>query len=241
MRPGSVSALRGIELSVKDLDGAARFFTQAWRLEEDSRSEGIVYLRGACTRRWILSLRPGTRAEVIRIVLEVASHADLDVLHQRLTRWRGSEPSEPARLAAPGGGQGFEFKDPEGRRYLVVTGVADHASSLPETDRPRKISHVNLNSADTAASSAFLCDALGFRVSDQTRKMQFLRCSTDHHSVVLAFAKQATLNHIAFEMEGLESLMRGIGRLRDHGYPVEWGTGAARAGEQRLRVFRRPG
>jgi catechol 2,3-dioxygenase len=237
MRPGTVRALRAVELSVRDLAAASRFFTDAWRLEEEGRKDGIAYFRGASTLRWILSLRQGARTEVARIVFDVASEADVEHLHGKVARWPGTEASAPDAVSAPGGGWGFEFNDPEGRRYLAVTGIADHASPLPDADRPRKISHVNLNSADSAASSAFLCEVLGFRISDQTRKMQFLRCSADHHSVVLAFAKHATLNHIAFGMADLESLMRGIGRLRDHGYTIEWGPGRHGPGNNAFAYF----
>jgi catechol 2,3-dioxygenase len=33
--------------------------------------------------------------------------------------------------------------------------------------------------------------------------------------------------------------MRGMGRMKDNGYPIEWGPGPARAGQQRVRLFLR--
>jgi catechol 2,3-dioxygenase len=43
--------------------------------------------------------------------------------------------------------------------------------------------------------------------------------------MVLGFAGGPTLNHIAFEMPDLESVMRGAGRMRDDGRGIEWGPG----------------
>ena len=43
--------------------------------------------------------------------------------------------------------------------------------------------------------------------------------------MVLGFTGGPTLNHIAFEMPDLDSVMRGAGRLRDDGRAIEWGPG----------------
>ena len=73
----------------------------------------------------------------------------------------------------------------------------------------------------------FACyrDALGFTLTDTTQRLRFLSCNADHHSMVLGFTGGPTLNHIAFEMPDLESVMRGAGRMRDDGRAIEWGPG----------------
>jgi catechol 2,3-dioxygenase len=42
---------------------------------------------------------------------------------------------------------------------------------------------------------------------------------------VVGFAGGPTLNHLAFEMPDLDAVMRGAGRMRDHGHEIEWGPG----------------
>ncbi len=111
----------------------------------------------------------------------------------------------------------------------------------PQADRPTKLSHVNLNCRDNDATFGFLRDVLGFKLSDQTRQFRFIRCNADHHSLVLGFNDNANLNHIAFEMPDLDSVMRGIGRMRDHGYPVEWGPGRHGPGNNVFAYFCGPG
>jgi len=55
--------------------------------------------------------------------------------------------------------------------------------------------------------------------------MTFVRCNRKHHCIAYARAGFSSLNHIAFDMPSLEAVMRGIGRLRDAGYPAVWGPG----------------
>ncbi|MEQ9121285.1 MAG: VOC family protein, partial [Alphaproteobacteria bacterium] len=70
-----------------------------------------------------------------------------------------------------------------------------------------------------------------------TRMFKFLGCNSDHHCIAFAFGGGPTLNHVAFEMPTLESLMRGAGRLRDAGHPIEWGVGRHGPGDNVFAYF----
>ena len=138
----------------------------------------------------------------------------------------GLEQGPPAILAITfcGGKEEREVKGPEGELYRFVTEW--RVDPLPAArDRPIRLSHVVLNSADVDAAERFATRELGFRVSDRTRHMTFLRCSNVHHCIAYARAGYSSLNHIAFEMADVDGVMRGIGRLRDAGYPCVWGPG----------------
>ena len=91
--------------------------------------------------------------------------------------------------------------------------------------RPVKLSHVVLNSTDVEGMTSFFTDVLGFRLSDTTIAMNFIRCSRDHHSLALAKGNGPSVNHIAFDMTDIDSLMYGTGRLNENGFPVRWGIG----------------
>jgi catechol 2,3-dioxygenase len=84
---------------------------------------------------------------------------------------------------------------------------------------------------------AFFCNFLGFRISDSTARMEFLRCGVDHHTVALAHGDGLSLNHAAFEMDDIDGLMYGAGRLIDHGYAVEWGLGRHGPGNNVFSYF----
>ncbi|MEA3195668.1 MAG: 2,3-dihydroxy-p-cumate/2,3-dihydroxybenzoate 3,4-dioxygenase [Betaproteobacteria bacterium] len=138
----------------------------------------------------------------------------------------GLEQGEPAIRAITfcGADSEREVKGPEGETYRFVREQA--VSPLAgERDRPIRLSHVVLNSADVDAAERFATEKLGFRVSDRTRHMTFLRCNRVHHCIAYARAGYASLNHVAFEMADVDGVMRGIGRLRDAGYPCVWGPG----------------
>ena len=117
-----------------------------------------------------------------------------------------------------------EVEGPEGETYRFVR-EQSVPSLAADRDRPIRLSHVVLNSADVDAAERFATSQLGFRVSDRTRHMTFLRCNRVHHCIAYARAGYASLNHVAFEMADVDGVMRGIGRLRDAGYPCVWGPG----------------
>jgi catechol 2,3-dioxygenase len=130
------------------------------------------------------------------------------------------------------------LKDPEGRNLAFVCDCADHADREDAPDRPRKIVHVNLNARDFDASVAFFSKTLGFTVIDENAPLTFLHCaSTDHCSVVLCNMKLPTLNHIAFDLPDFDSVMRGMGRMKDNGYPTEWGPGRHGPGNNVFAYF----
>jgi catechol 2,3-dioxygenase len=146
-----------------------------------------------------------------------------------------------ADLPGPGGGMGFSCKDVEGRNFAFASGMSDHADTADVPDRPRKVTHVNLNCADHAATSSYFTEVLAFTMADDTDMLRFMKCgNSDHHSVVLARVKSTTLNHIAFEMPDLDSVMRGAGRMKDAGYPIEWGVGRHGAGNNVFAYFAGP-
>ena len=90
----------------------------------------------------------------------------------------------------------------------------------------------------STASLAFFTGALGFRVIDDNAPLWFLHCdNSDHSSIVLAKTNQPTLNHVAFEMPEIESVMRGMGRMKDAGYPIEWGPGRHGPGDNVFAYF----
>ena len=97
-----------------------------------------------------------------------------------------------------------------------------------------------LNSANIDQQTSFFVDTLGFKLSDKTDMMDFVRCSADHHSIAVARGNGPTLNHCAFEMAGIDGLMRGAGRMKKHGFNVEWGIGRHGPGDNVFGYFVEP-
>ena len=232
-----VTELRAVEAGVVNMEEATRFYTEVWGLRQVAEDGGARFLRGTGALHHILVLRPAARPSMVRIVLAAPDRDSVEALHGAV-KVAGAGPAEPPReWRRPGGGYGFGFQDPEGRNFAIVTGVEDHDEAADEPDRPRKLGHVNVNAGDSDASFAFLAEVLGFRLSDETRALRFLRCNAQHSAIVLGFSGGPTLNHVAYEMPDLDSVMRGIGRMRDEGYPVEWGPGRHGPGDNVFAYF----
>ena len=225
MSKAQVRALRSVDLAFSDLDKALRFFTEVWNLTYVRESGGVHYLRATCAFHHILTIRQMPQPALIRMVLDAADRATVNALHAQVLAHGLKTIDPPAKLSQPHGDYGFGFKDPEDRNIAIVCGVEDHADDADKPDRPRKLSHVNVNAGDSDATLACYRDALGFTLTDTTARLRFLSCNADHHSMVLGFTGGATLNHIAFEASDLESVMRGAGRMRDDGRAIEWGPG----------------
>ncbi len=232
-----VRGVRSVELVASNLEEASRFYESVWGLKPIELRNNAQYFRGTARYHHVLALHAGAQPAVVRIVFDVADQAAVDALHQKISA-AGGKPNAPAKLTTAGGGYGFGCKDPDGRNLAFVCAAADHGDAADETDRPSKIVHVNLNARDFDASLAFFTGALGFRVIDDNAPLWFLHCAnTDHCSIVLCKTGLPTLNHIAFDMPESDSVMRGIGRMKDNGYPIEWGPGRHGPGDNVFAYF----
>jgi catechol-2,3-dioxygenase len=236
MPAGLITGLRGVDLGVSDVAAHTRFYTDVWRLSIAAERNGVVYLRGTGEYHHILSLHARDKPALLGINLAAASRADVDRLHLRIVKAGATQIGAPAAVDEPGGGYGFAFLDPEGRSVRVIAADARHADARNQPDRPQKITHLVLNTPRQEADAAFWVEALGFEVSDRSL-LTFIRCNSDHHNIAFHPGDSSTLHHIAFEMDGIDSVMRGAGRMRDAGYPIEWGLGRHGPGNNVFAYF----
>ena len=236
MPAGLITGLRGVDLGVPDVAAHGRFYTDIWRLAPVAERGGSVYLRGSGAYHHILALHPRAQPGLLCINLAAASRGAVDDLHGRVTAAGAAPCDAPATVAEPGGGYGFAFKDPEGRVVRVIADDARHADAAAVPDRPQKITHLVLNTPRQEDAAAFWVKALGFEVSDRSL-LTFIRCNDDHHNLAFHAGDSSTLHHIAFEMDDIDSVMRGAGRMRDAGHPIEWGVGRHGPGNNVFAYF----
>ena len=93
--------------------------------------------------------------------------------------------------------------------------------------RPRKLGHVVLGSTDLEASERFFTEGVGFKVSDSIAgAASFLRCSTDHHNVLVQAAPVSFLHHTSWQVDDVDEIGRGATALlnKDPARHV-WGLG----------------
>ncbi|WP_213954004.1 VOC family protein [Variovorax sp. dw_954] len=233
-----INGLRSVALNVPDLARAEAFYTDVWHLDVAERRDDALYLRGTGADHHLLSLhRDGGPCAIRHVTLRARSAEALQAVADAAVSAGGHVLEPIAPLVAPGGGTGLTIRDPHGRLLQVVHGDAQHPDAHEAKDRPSRLAHVVLNTHDVAATQAFFERALCFRLADRTRIMAFLNCNSDHHSVALGDTDNDALNHIAFVMPDLESVMRGGGRLKDAGHAIEWGPGRHGPGDNAFNYF----
>ena len=219
--------LRSVELELADPGPAADFFERIWGLVPAGASGATQFFRGTGDHPYILSL---TRAAGPAVHAITFSGAEDEV---------GRLGKPDRSFDVPGGGKGLEVRGPEAQTYRFIIETSKPAP-LKDRDKPIQITHAVVNSTDVQASERFAVEKLGFKVSDRTGHMRFLRCNRKHHCVAYAHSQFASLNHIAFEMQDVDAVMRGIGRLRDNGFEPAWGPGRHGPGNNVFGYFIAP-
>jgi catechol 2,3-dioxygenase len=236
-----VTALRSVELGVPDLQRSSDFYARVWGLDQVCAEGDAVHLRGTGSEHHIVTLRLRPKASLLGVHFAAADQAAVDALHARAAGYGVDIVSEAGPLpAGAGGGYGFSFRTPDGQPLSISAGVAQHDDTIQDVSRPKNLTHVVINSADVGQQLSFFRDVLGFRLSDTTDMMEFIRCGSDHHSVALARSGGPSLNHMAFEMDDIDGLMLGSGRLRRGGFEIEWGIGRHGPGNNIFTYFIEP-
>ncbi|AZG06930.1 glyoxalase [Pigmentiphaga sp. H8] len=232
-----IEGLRSISLDVPDLAKAEAFYTKVWRLSVAERGNGALYLRGTGQDAYLLALHAGRHDAGMRhVTLRARSAAALEAIAAAAGKAGGAIVQPPRSLDDPAGGVGLTIRDPHGRRFQIVHGDARHAGDAPQ-DGPMRLAHVVLNSSAPDATRQFLEQVLDFRLIDLTAAIAFMNCNRDHHTIGVGLSDNDALNHVAFFMPDGDTLMRGGGRLKDAGYPIQWGPGRHGPGNNLFNYF----
>ena len=238
MKSPWIVALRSVAFDVPDLAAAESFYTRTWRLEPAARAGGVLYLRGSGADHHLLALHPRAGAPRLRQVTLRARSAEAIETIARAAAAAGGAVERRGGALDPAGGDVLLIRDADGRRFEIVHGdTRREPDASPAADQPVRLAHAVLNSRDVSRAQPFLERALGFVLADRTRIMAFMNCDRDHHTLALADADNDALNHVAFLMPTLDAVMRGGGRMKDAGHPIEWGPGRHGPGDNTFNYF----
>ncbi len=232
-----VTSIRSVELGVPDVARAEAFYCGVWGLTVADRQGQVVYLRATGADHHVLALHPHTRTEILSVSFRVKDAQALEQIAARALAACGRVLAAAAPNPEPDGGLVMKLASPEGYVLRFHQGDILHPDPATHTAVPFRLSHVNLNCCDVQATSGFFQDVVGFELTDRSKAMAFLRCNSDHHAVVLADSGVDGLNHVAFMMPDWESVMRGSGRMIDHGFPIAWGVGRHGPGNNVFAYF----
>jgi catechol 2,3-dioxygenase-like lactoylglutathione lyase family enzyme len=140
------------------------------------------------------------------------------------------EPAAAPRYNGPG------RVDRQGRSPRLRDSDAQRAA------RPRKLGHLVLGSLDVEASGRFFEQGIGFKLSDSIKGIgAFLRCSNDHHNLLLQKSPVQFLHHTSWQVEDVDEIGLGAQALlsKDPARHV-WGFGRHHVGSNFFWYFRDP-
>jgi len=203
--------LRSVELILPEARRAIGFLTDVCGLTRAEVQGAVSYLRGSSSMAYLLSLQEG-EPSCLRSTTFICTDAELRAVSRRAAA--AGWPVAATDSSDPGGGHGILVELPGGERFRVLAGAADKRP-LADGDVPVQLTHVLINSSDAQRTAAAAESVLGLRVADD-RQMVFVH--ELNSGEVFARASLGSLSHIAFQMQDVDALMRGIDRLRSHGF-----------------------
>jgi len=195
-------------LAVEDLDLAVTYFTEHVHLRPTHRDDDRVFLTGGGEHHWIvLEQADGRIPGVARIAFEVNESADLDAAQRRLEAAGFATAFVEDRAVA----RALDFADPDGLPIRLYWGMDyDAAPKRPAWVNIAELLHVGLSVSNAVRSAGFYRELLGFVLSDWVgNRGAFLRTSNGfHHALVLLERGDPRLEHICFQMQSFDDLMR---------------------------------
>jgi catechol 2,3-dioxygenase-like lactoylglutathione lyase family enzyme len=244
--------LRSIAIGIPEPDAVCGFYRDFGLLEARpgcfETLDGGEQLRvERAPRRNLLALSVGVD-DADDLARAAAGLARLGVAVERSERaLRASEPAtgvrvdlavEPRVVQKPA-----QRLEPNAPGRTLRADARSPAALTCDPPRPRRLGHVVLGSTDAATSRRFFVEGLGFRLSDEVPAIgaAFLRCSTDHHNVLVQPAPVGFLHHTAWELDDLDAVGRAGAAMvaTDAGRHV-WGLGRHAIGSNYFWYLRDP-
>jgi 2,3-dihydroxy-p-cumate/2,3-dihydroxybenzoate 3,4-dioxygenase len=218
--------IRYCRLGTADLDGAVRFATELIGLELVGRENGAAYVRGDDRDHNICYFEGDPVDQTLG--LEVRTFDELAAAETALQAagaepQRGNDDDAAARRC-----MGFiNFHDPTGNSIdLVVRPFHSGNRYFPGRDAGiTEFSHVGLKTTDAPRDEVFWTTLFNFRANDWIGTAPLMSFDEVHHRVALFPTDHAGIQHINFQTESLDDIMRSYYIFRDRQIRIRFGPG----------------
>lgn len=204
-------------------DAAGEFLGSIWGLIEAGCAKHTRYFRGTGDHPYVMAIADGARPAARSITFS-GTREEIGRIRSRAEKAGVAVEACSGELDEPGAPQGFRVAGPEAQCFRFVSDMKP-APRIEDPEKPIALTHVPINTSDADACTRFALDVLGFKLSDRTRLMDFVRCDSTHHALAFVRTGVSALHHMAFEMKDLDAVMRNVGRLKDAGIEPAWGPG----------------
>ena len=252
MKPVSPIGIESVTYGVEDLTAGAKFFEDFGLTPAESGGSGATYVtKEGAAIHLRLAGDPGLPAPieggptVREVVWGVRSASDLDAIGSELSKDREVSRGADGKLCST---------DPNGAAIsFQVTRRKELPAAPPQPVRfntranfyeraaPDHIAHVVFFTPKPKEMQDFYVGRLGFLVSDSLTGLgAFLRCSTDHHNLLLIGHERKGLNHVSFRLKDFDEIMAGKEFLEKRGWRPVWGPGRHIIGSNIFYYFANP-
>lgn len=184
------------------------------------------------------------RSRLHHISFEVDTDAELAALAVRLQK-SGIEPSLRARDGNPEMGDTLWLSDPDGNA-IEISVTPDDSLNLPAGGsndgrrarlRPLALQHLAIRTPHMESMVDFYSETLGFDISDWLlRESVWLRCNSDHHTLILMQGKQ-DVDSVGYSIATGAELLVWADYLSRQQRPILWGPGRHGAGNDLFLRF----
>ena len=233
--------IRYVRLGTADLDAAVGFATDMMGLELVGRENGRAYLRGDDRDHNICYLEgdPADHA----VGFEIATRPQLEAAMESL-RAAGIEVERgrPEACAERRVMDFFTFRDPSGNVVdIVLRPFHSGRRYFPGRDAGiDQFSHIGLRSSDAPRDEEFWCTMFNFRPNDWVGDAGLISFDDVHHRIALFPAKEPGVQHVNFQVESHDDVMRSWYFLRERQVRIVFGPGRHPLSGARFLYFEGP-
>ena len=230
-----------VRIGSDDLDESVQFSTQILGLELMGRDASSAYLRGDNRDHNIVYTKGRSSGHVVGF--ELPSMEALDVAAAEFeqadiyVRHGTSEQREQRRAKGL-----ITIRDPTGNMIdLVAHPAASGRRYFPSRDAGIfSFSHIGLRSSDPKIDEAFWTTMLGAKVSDWIGDAALLRIDEVHHKIALFPSSYAGVQHVNFQVESIDDIMRSYYFLSRNNVKIVFGPGRHPTSGARFLYFQGP-
>ena len=230
-----------VRIGSDDLDESVRFATGMLGLELVARDRGSAHLRGDDRDHNICYVAGRSSGHVVGF--ETPSNAALNAAATQLeqaglmVRTGTVEECEQRRV-----GEMISFRDPTGNLIELVTRPAASGKRyFPSRDAGiTSFSHVGLRTTNPRVDETFWTGMLGAKVSDWIGEAALLRIDEVHHKVALFPSAYPGVQHVNFQVESMDDVMRSWYFLKSNNVHILFGPGRHPTSGARFVYFQGP-
>ena len=215
-----------LRLGCRDLDEMVQFGTRILGLELRERTATHAYLRGDNSAFNLCYIQGDAGYDAS--AFELSEYAQLRQAAEELqalgiaVQWGDEAACAERHVDAF-----FEFVDPnENRIELVYRPHVTGVRYFPCRDAGiTEFGHFGLHSRDIERDLAFWTQTMSARVSDRIGDGALLRIDPVHHKIALFSSDKTGVQHVNFQVESIDDVMRSWYFLQEQGVPIVFGPG----------------